>query len=209
MIPLIKGSDIRLKQPTIIEVKGELQVKQDKDIGLALLPTKEVCIRIRVPIQYLGEEKIWVNMERQKDIICPKMDITYKTYGWTVIKEKYHKWILGYARMREAEGLKLISKSGHEEPEADRKGYTIFYDELDATRAEDRPKQSVRWIRREVGEEMDKYLARVRKQAQEEKEKPEWMEDQPPAITWRRNGGSDLGLVGLEMIGGTDTYLCY
>ena len=93
-----------------------------------------------MPIQYLDSEKTWETLERNKDTICPAMNITYKTYGWTIIKEKDHKWILGYAKMREQEGLKLLEKSGHEEG---RKGHTMFYDQLDATRPENRPKQSV------------------------------------------------------------------
>ena len=68
------------------------------------------------------------------------MDITYNTYRWKIITEKESKWILGYARMREEERLKLLGKSGHKE---DRKGTTIFDDKLEATRAEDRPKLPV------------------------------------------------------------------
>ena len=56
-------------QPKIVEVKGDVKVKLDKDIGLDTLPTKEMCIRIRLPTQYLDSEKTWDNLVKNKDQI--------------------------------------------------------------------------------------------------------------------------------------------
>ena len=93
--------------------------------------------------------------------------VPYRAYGWKEIEEKGNEFLMGYMKIEDAEGQKLIDNSGLKEG--------IFIEEVVGTMTGGRVQEPVKWIAKTKDQTSDQYIADVRRQAMQKpaKEKKE------------------------------------
>lgn len=102
VVPLVKRKDLQLK-------KSEMEITKMEGPAVAQFETQEKLktIRLKGPMQYPKDEKQWETWCRYKNSLL-NVPVAYRACGWMVVRRKGEHFVLGYIKIKEEEGQKLI-----------------------------------------------------------------------------------------------------
>ena len=143
-----------------------------------LVEEERVALRVMI-FKSFCEEDEWKAARRRPEKIAAKVcgsEVEMRTYGWKEQESDEGISIVGYVKVKPESVAELVKLSG-------RKG--VFLDKLSR---DVEVRSQVSWVKREKEEKDRAYFARALLKA----------EEQQVPLTYRRGGGSSLGLKGVE-----------